>query len=109
MLNTALLSILLKRLIPKNVSLSFPVVFDEVGAIDESNLETIKRMVEDLGFVLFVAAPYKNGVICSHIADWYDLSLHKIMEGNQVGKCSVIHFEMREGISEVAEPVSPEV
>jgi len=99
MLNIALLSILLKRLVPRNVGLAFPIVFDEVGSIDEANLPAIKAMIEDHGFVLFVANPYKNGVICSLIDDWYDLSLHRAREGKIVRQCRVIHYAMREGIT----------
>lgn len=99
MLNIALLSILLKRLVPQNVGLAFPIVFDEVGSIDEANLPAIKAMIEDHGFVLFVANPYKNGVICSLIDDWYDLSLHRAREGKVIRQCRVIHYAMREGIS----------
>jgi len=96
-LNVALLSILLKRLVPQGISLRFPIVFDEVGSLDELNLPTIKNMVEDHGFVLFVANPYNNGVIASMIGNWYDLSLNRAT-GRIIGECSVIHFDMREGI-----------
>lgn len=103
MLNAALLSILLKRLIPTNVALTFPVVFDEVTSLDEDNLETIIRMVEDHGFVLFVAAPYNNGVIGSEIPNWYDLSMHEVRGQPIVGACKVIHYNMREGMTDIAE------
>lgn len=98
-LNVALLSILLKRLVPQGISLRFPIVFDEVGSLDELNLPTIKKMVEDHGFVLFVANPYNNGVIASLIENWYDLSLNRVT-GRVIGECSVIHFDMREGITD---------
>lgn len=103
MLNAGLLSILLKRLIPTNVALTFPVVFDEVTSLDEDNLETIIRMVEDHGFVLFVAAPYNNGVIGSEIENWYDLSMREVRGQPIVGSCKVIHYDMREGITDISE------
>lgn len=98
MINSVLLALLLRRLIPQNTLLHFPIVFDEVGSLDIRNLNTIKRVAEDNGFVLFVANPTNNGVIGSVIENWYDLSLSRISEGQVVGKCAVLHYAMEEGI-----------
>lgn len=101
MLNTALLSILLKRLIPAGVAVKFPIVFDEVGSLDEVNLRAIKQVVHDHGFILFVINPSNNGSLGSVISTWYDLSMLSVSEGKIVKRCRVLHYNMKEHISDL--------
>ena len=97
MLNSAMLAILLKRLIPAGVTLKFPIVFDEVGSLDKPNLQAVKQVAEDHGFLLFVANPENTGVIGSTVDHWYDLSLLRVTEGQVVKHCTVLYYQLEEG------------
>lgn len=97
MINTVLLALLLKRMVPKNgVRLHFPIIFDEVLNLDSVNLKTIKRVVADNNFVLFVVCPNNAGIVADAIPNWYDLSLHSLSEGLMVQRCEVLHFGLTE-------------
>ena len=104
MLNSAMLAILLKRLIPGGVILQFPIVFDEVGSLDRHNLNAVKKVAEDHGFLLFVANPEHTGVISSTISQWYDLSMLRVTEGSVVGRCTVLFHSMAEGFTPIQSP-----
>ncbi len=105
MLNSAMLAILLKRLIPEGVSLKFPIVFDEVGSLDKPNLQAVKQVAEDHGFLLFVANPENTGVIGSTVDHWYDLSLLRVTEGSVIKHCTVLYYQLEEGFRPEMEPV----
>jgi hypothetical protein len=98
MINTALLTLLLKRMIPAGIKLHFPIIVDEVLNLDRVNLRTVKKMVEENNFILFVVCPENAGTIASEISTWYDLSLHSVTDGYIVPLCDVIHFDNAESL-----------
>ena len=98
MINAVLLSILMKKLVPEDVVFSLPVVFDEVGSLDEKNLPELRRVVEGSQMVLLVANPHNNGYIMQHIGRWHEIYTRKLSEGFAVGKCQAVHIIRREGL-----------
>lgn len=103
MMNAVLLSLLLKRLIPEDIALTIPVVFDEVGALDENNLSELRRVVENNGFQLLVANPHLTGYISAQINRWHDLFLCSLTEGSSIKKCFAIYL----GDAESCLPIEP--
>ncbi|WP_444917935.1 hypothetical protein [Microbulbifer sp. JMSA003] len=99
MINAVLLSILMKKLVPEDVVFSLPVVFDEVGSLDEKNLPELRRVVESSKMVLLVANPHNNGYIMQHIGRWHELYTRKLSEGLAVGKCQAVHIIRQERLS----------
>ena len=92
MVNAVLLSILMRRLVPEDVRFTLPVVFDEIGSLDEDNLPELRRVVETNHFVLLVANPNNNGYIARHIGRWHDIYLHQLSEGKVVNKCLALYL-----------------
>lgn len=92
MLNSVLLALLLKRLVPEDLSLSVPVVFDEVGSLDESNLRQVLKVMEDHRMYLFAANPEQNGVIASVLDVFHNLSVFKASDVAVVGKAEAIYI-----------------
>lgn len=103
MINSVLLALLLKKMVPDSVLLHFPIVFDEVLSLDSQNLRTVKRVVEENNFVLFVACPENAGNVGEVIANWYDLSLHVLTEGEMIQGCNVLHYNMTESLVDAAD------
>lgn len=91
MINAVLLSLLLKRLVPKDIVLSIPVVFDEIGSLDETNLPELLRVVQSNHFQLLVANPNLTGYISAYIQRWHDLLLTSLIDAPPIGKCLAIY------------------
>jgi hypothetical protein len=102
MVNAVLLAILMRRLVPEDVTFTLPVVFDEIGSLDEDNLPELRRVVEFNHFVLLVANPNNNGYIAQHIGRWHDVYLHNVTEGEVVNKCLAIYISETESLQTVA-------
>ncbi|AOS96153.1 hypothetical protein AUP74_00684 [Microbulbifer aggregans] len=98
MINAVLLSILMKKLVPEDVVFTLPVVFDEVGSLDEKNLPELRRVVEGSRMVLLVANPHNNGYIVQYIGRWHDIYTRKLSEGFAVGKCQAVHVIRHEAL-----------
>lgn len=98
MVNAVLLSILMRRLVPEDITFTLPVVFDEIGSLDEDNLPELRRVVEANHFVLLVANPNNNGYIAHHIGLWHDIYLYRMSEGNIISKCIAIYFSNVESL-----------
>ncbi|MTI15412.1 hypothetical protein [Sansalvadorimonas verongulae] len=103
MVNAVLLSILMYKLVPDDVVFALPVIFDEVGSLDDSNLAELRRIVEEHNFTLLVANPTNQGNIAQHIGLWHDLFLHQMTEGNPIGKCLAIYTGLSESLTELDE------
>ncbi len=101
MVNAVLLAILMRRLVPEDVTFTLPVVFDEIGSLDEDNLPELHRVVESNHFVLLVANPNNNGYIAQHIGRWHDVYLHNVTEGDVVNKCLAIYVSETESLQAV--------
>ncbi|WP_323844369.1 hypothetical protein [Microbulbifer magnicolonia] len=99
MVNAVLLSILMRRLVPEDVTFTLPVVFDEIGSLDEDNLPELRRVVEQNRFVLLVANPNNNGYIAEHIGRWHDIYLQYLTEGTAVGKCHAVYLSEEESLT----------
>lgn len=115
MVNAVLLAILMRRLVPEDVTFTLPVIFDEVGSLDEDNLPELRRVVESNHFILLVANPNNNGYIAQHIGRWHDIYLYQLSEGRAIGKCLAVYLSETESLepvksdgSSLAEPLSVE-
>ena len=103
MVNAVLLAILMRRLVPEDVTFTIPVVFDEIGSLDEDNLPELRRVVEENHFVLLVANPNNNGYIAQHIGRWHDIYLHRLSEGEAINKCFAIYLADTEYLQKIPE------
>ncbi|CAM3637808.1 hypothetical protein [Parendozoicomonas haliclonae] len=105
MVNAVLLSILMHKLVPEDVVFALPVIFDEVGSLDDSNLAELRRIVEEHNFQLLVANPTNQGNIAQHIGVWHDLFLHQVTEGSPIGKCLAIYTGSSESLKDIVDTV----
>ena len=106
MINAVLLALLLKHMIPEDLSLSMPVIFDEVGSLDERNLREVLKVMEEHGLVLFAANPEPTGVIASVLSVYHDLSIFKATDAEIMGKAEAIYFPgMEERLENLSEDV----
>ncbi|WP_460858812.1 coiled-coil domain-containing protein [Rheinheimera gaetbuli] len=92
MINSVLLALLLQRLVPDDLSLSMPVVFDEIGSLDEKNFQEILKVMEEHNLYLFVANPEQNGLIASVLDTYHDLSLFKASDVGVLNKAEAIYY-----------------
>jgi len=102
MVNAVVLATLLKELIPSDLEMKIPVVFDEVGSLDLENLQEICNVVTGNDLTLFVANPTKNGVISRVIPIAHDLSIFMVYDQGVYGKAETIYFE---GMEECLEDI----
>lgn len=93
MINAVLLAILFNSMIPADLRLQLPVVFDEVGKLDEGNLNEIYKIVTAQNLVLFVATPEPTGAIASVIALFHDLSCFQAIDVEIHNKAKTIYFQ----------------
>ncbi len=106
MVNAVLLALLLKHMIPEDLSLSMPVIFDEVGSLDERNLREVLKVMDEHGLVLFAANPEPTGVIASVLSVYHDLSIFKATDAEIMGKAEAIYFPgMEERLENLSEDV----
>lgn len=75
MANAVLLTLLIKDLVPDDVQFSMPIVFDEIGSLDASNLTELRRTVELHKLTLFVAHPTLNALLATRINTIFMLGL----------------------------------
>lgn len=109
MVNAVLLALLLKRMIPEDLQLSIPVIFDEVGSLDENNLSEILKVMEEHGLTLFAANPDATGVIASVLNVYHDLSCFQATDVEVQGKAEWIYFPgMEERLVDLLSDQSPE-
>jgi len=81
-----------------------PVVFDEIGSLDEDNLPELRRVVEENRFVLLVANPNNNGYIAQYIGRWHDIYLHHLTEGEAINeKCLAIYLADTESLQKISD------
>lgn len=92
MVNAALLALFLKKLIPEDLSLTVPVIFDEVGSLDVNNLNEILKVMEEHNLFLFTANPEQNGVIASVLDVYHNLSVFKATDVLVQGKAEAIYY-----------------
>lgn len=92
MINSVLLALFFKRLVPEDLRLSMPVVFDEVGSLDEKNFHEILKVMTEYDLFLFVANPEMNGVIASVLDVYHNLSLFKATDSEVFSKAEAIYF-----------------
>ncbi|MBV1883866.1 MAG: hypothetical protein KUG82_19660 [Pseudomonadales bacterium] len=96
MVNATMLALLLKKMVPEDLNLTMPVVFDEVGSLDENNFQEILKVMEGHGLYLFVANPENNGTIASVLDVYHDLSVFKATDVMVEGKAEAIYFPRME-------------
>lgn len=93
MVNAILLAILFKSMIPEDLKLQLPVVFDEVGKLDEDNLNEIYKIVTEQNLILFVATPDPTGIIASVLHLYHDLSCFQAIDVLIYDKAKTIYFQ----------------
>ncbi|WP_077927056.1 ATP-binding protein [Wohlfahrtiimonas populi] len=93
MVNAILLAILFKSMIPEDLKLQLPVVFDEVGKLDEDNLNEIYKIVTEQNLILFVATPDPTGIIASVLDLYHDLSCFQAIDVTVYDKAKTIYFQ----------------
>lgn len=104
MVNAVLLALFLKRLVPEDLNLSMPVIFDEVGSLDEKNLQEILKVMEEHKLYLFAANPEQNGTIASVLDVYHNLSLFRATDVEVQGKAEVIYFPgMEERLEDITD------
>lgn len=113
MVNAVLLALLLKRMVPEDLNLTMPIIFDEVSSLDESNFQEILRVMEEHGLYLFAANPEQNGVIASVLSVYHNLSTFKATDVLVQGKAEAIYYpnmeERLESIDDQNEIVMDEI
>ncbi|WP_409523179.1 hypothetical protein [Nitrincola sp. MINF-07-Sa-05] len=80
MVNSLLLSILLKRLLARDARICLPLVMDEMASIDHQNLQTAVAIAEQHGFVLFGASPDMSAEIVQAVNHYIYLGMFKATE-----------------------------
>jgi hypothetical protein len=102
MVNAVLLALLLKRMVPEDLQLSMPVIFDEVGSLDENNLSEILKVMDEHGLTLFAANPDATGIIASVLDVYHDLSCFPATDVDVQGKAELIYFAgMEERLTDI--------
>lgn len=109
MVSAMLLAILFKRMVPEDLNLSIPVIFDEAGKLDEKNLSEVLRLVDDHGLTLFAANPENTGSIAEVLGIYHDLASFKTIDVDVIGKCEIIYYPGMEDRLEDVPPVAEEV
>ncbi|WP_354690533.1 hypothetical protein [Phytobacter sp. RSE-02] len=111
MVNAVLLALLLKRMVPEDLQLSMPVIFDEVGSLDENNLSEILKVMDEHGLTLFAANPDATGIIASVLDVYHDLSCFPATDVDVQGKAELIYFAgMEERLTDIphdSDSISP--
>ncbi len=64
------LSVLLKRITPLSVSLSIPIVVDEISTIDSDNTDATLKQISSHGFSIFCATPTFTPLVASRVKSW---------------------------------------
>ncbi len=92
MVNAIMLSVLIGRMTPGDVSIRMPIMFDEAGMLDEHNLPALVRSVEAHGYALFAAAPHMTMVLSRAISVHHNLSLYVLCDQDPVApNCESIY------------------
>ncbi|MBT7409131.1 MAG: hypothetical protein HN826_05480 [Methylococcales bacterium] len=82
------LSILLKRIIPHYISLSFPIIVDEIGTLDSYNTDAAIKQIADHGFSIFCATPQFSPSVSMKVGRWIMID-HCMVEKPLVNKCHI--------------------
>ncbi|GAA5104407.1 hypothetical protein GCM10023211_02000 [Orbus sasakiae] len=91
MVNCLLLSILLKRLLRNDASISIPLVMDEMGSLDRENLKTATYIAESHGFYLFGASPDISSEIVSAVGHYISLGAFKATKSYHADRLVIYH------------------
>ena len=101
MVNSLLLSILLKRLLAKDARICLPLVMDEMGSIDQQNLLTAVAIAEQHGFVLFGANPDMSAEIVHAVNHYINLGMFKATEKSYNTKRRVVYHGACESLRSI--------
>jgi hypothetical protein len=103
MVNAVLLALLLNGMVPEDIGLNMPVVFDEVGSLDEKNFKEILKVMEEHGLFLFAANPEQNGIIASVLSVYHPISTFRVVDDEVIGKAEIIYYPgMEERLEEIS-------
>ena len=92
MVNAIMLSVLIGKMTPSDVSIRMPIMFDEAGMLDEHNLPALVRSVEQHGYALFAAAPHMTMVLSRAISVHHNLSLYVLSDQDPIApNCESIY------------------
>ncbi len=104
MLNAVMLSILIKRIVPEDVAVTLPIIFDEVTSLDSRNAKELVAAVESRGLVLFAACPENTAYIAKAIGNHHSLSLHRLVDSPPIGQCVAIYIDNVDQLVQVGTP-----
>lgn len=80
------LSVLLKRLSPRYVSLSIPIIVDEISTLDANNTDATIQQIAAHGFSIFCATPSFSAAIIQKVHRFLSIDRHHVANP-QVDKC----------------------
>lgn len=82
------LSVLLKRITPKYVSLRMPIIVDEISTLDFKNTDATIKQITDNGFSIFCATPSFSAFICQKVGRWVMID-RAIISQPMISKCNM--------------------
>lgn len=104
MVNAVMLSVLMGRMTPSDVSIRMPIMFDEAGMLDEHNLPALVRSVEAHGYALFAAAPHMTMVLSRSISVHHNLSLYVLSDQDPIApNCESIYRDNADVMKRLAD------
>jgi hypothetical protein len=86
---------------------NIPIVMDEIGNLDSSNIPEVKKVADEYGFTLFAATPDLNPSVIDALNNYVTLGEY-ICESPVSEEASVICFDREEFFGAVIEETNVE-
>ncbi|MGB0662184.1 MAG: hypothetical protein ACPGMR_00160 [Pontibacterium sp.] len=109
MVNSLLLSVLIKRLLRSDAQICIPLIMDEMGSLDRENLKTATRIAEEHGFVLFGASPDISSEIVQAVKNYVNLGSFRATTASYNGRRRVVYHSYCERLFKEPNQPVPEV
>lgn len=105
--NCILLAYLLNQIMAPATEVNIPIVMDEIGNLDSSNIPEVKKVADEYGFTLFAATPDLNPSVIDALNNYVTLGEY-ICESPVSEEASVICFDREEFFGAVIEEANVE-
>ncbi len=109
MVNSLLLSVLIKRLLRSDAQICIPLIMDEMGSLDRENLKTAIRIAEEHGFVLFGASPDISSEIVQAVKNYVNLGSFRATTASYNNRRRVVYHSYCERLFKESQQPMPEV